>query len=142
MKDQKPAKMVKSFVISRKKWLRGNGEGELRRKSDGRQCCVGIFASACGIPKETLNSKGTLNDIGEFWADAGLPQELCSPSSSITDLYAINDEIAKEAFEFEKFESAGVSTDFSKFKARFERQREKRIRDGFKELGVRVRFTD
>lgn len=42
---------VTSFVIKRSEWLRGEGaiESALLRPRDGKRCCVGIYARACGV---------------------------------------------------------------------------------------------
>ena len=46
------------MVIDRTEWLRGEGtvKSFLLRESDGKRCCVGIYARALGVPDtQTLN---------------------------------------------------------------------------------------
>lgn len=49
-------KTVTSFVIKRSEWLRGEGatESRLLRSTDGKRCCVGIYARALGVPDEAV----------------------------------------------------------------------------------------
>ena len=49
------------FTIEREKWLRGEG-GEtscLLRKEDGKECCLGQFALACGIAAELITEQAS-----------------------------------------------------------------------------------
>lgn len=47
---------VKRLQISRKIWLRGEGTTSvLYRPKDGKQCCLGIYLKACGIPLERMS---------------------------------------------------------------------------------------
>jgi len=47
------------LIIDRKTWLRGEGHKKsfLVRESDGKQCCLGFLAQACGFSKEELTKK-------------------------------------------------------------------------------------
>ena len=49
-------KTVTAFVIKRSEWLRGEGveRSYLLRGSDGKRCCVGIYARALGIPDSAI----------------------------------------------------------------------------------------
>ena len=53
-------KLVHSFVVDRKTWLRGEGHEQsvLLRGSDQKQCCVGFLMEQCGIPRELLLERG------------------------------------------------------------------------------------
>lgn len=58
-KAEKAEKKVKSFVIDRKRWLRGgkNGAGRLAdsrlRSKSGQMCCLGFYLEACGAKSLT-----------------------------------------------------------------------------------------
>lgn len=42
------------FTVKRSTWIRGQGvHGSLLLRDDGKQCCLGFLASACGI-EDTL----------------------------------------------------------------------------------------
>lgn len=48
---------VKEFVISRKIWAHATVKMDrvnYMLESSGKQCCLGIYASACGIPADVL----------------------------------------------------------------------------------------
>lgn len=51
-----PMTEVTAFVIKRSEWLRGEGaiNSYLLREEDGKRCCVGIYARACGVPDDHL----------------------------------------------------------------------------------------
>jgi hypothetical protein len=63
------------LIIDRSKWLRGEGPSSscLLRPEDGKMCCLGIYALACGVPKDEIwgqlaPGEGKLNK--ELWTKA------------------------------------------------------------------------
>lgn len=60
---------MRKLVIDRQKWYRGNqnndptcGEGsKLLRRTDGKMCCLGFDAVACGIDSRTIEGVGFLD---------------------------------------------------------------------------------
>ena len=44
------------LIIDRNEWLRGEGgiKSFLLRESDGKRCCVGIYARALGVPDNQI----------------------------------------------------------------------------------------
>lgn len=49
--------MVTTLTIDRAAWLRGEGGilSFLLRPSDGKMCCLGFYAEACGMADKDLN---------------------------------------------------------------------------------------
>jgi len=44
------------LIIKRKRWLRGQPDNSALRNADGKQCCLGFLARACGAStKDVLN---------------------------------------------------------------------------------------
>ena len=50
------------FQIKRSEWLRGEGSENsyLLRSKDGKKCCVGFFANACGLNDDVIKNYGDL----------------------------------------------------------------------------------
>lgn len=106
---------VKAFVIPRSKWLRGQGnlESFLYRPSDGKQCCVGIYLSACGTPLSSLTGhKEAHGPDLPLWMHAG-------EAIALLELYESNDN-----------------------RSLSEPEREAEIAEGFAKQGIAVTFTD
>lgn len=122
---------MKNLIINRKIWGRGCGEnkGKLLTHDRKAQCCLGIYLSACGLTKKELRSLACPMDIKEKipeeaqWLLEKVPEEAqwlldgCRDSKIASDLMETNDR-----------------TDFS------ESEREKRIKDLFKAVGINVKF--
>ena len=55
------------LTIDRLEWLRGEGplRSKLLRDSDGKRCCVGIYAQALGVPDEKILDCAWPNRMGE-----------------------------------------------------------------------------
>ncbi len=128
----------KSFTIDRKIW--SNAETH-RRLEDvgrhaeahsklldehGRMCCLGFYALACGVPKESIENVSTPDCIIKPYRRLVTGMVCTSEGSSdlATDLMSANDE--------DTTDDGGDITP---------KQREKSIRDHFKKIGVAVRFT-
>lgn len=73
------------LVIDRSKWLRGEGStnSQLRRLSDGKMCCLGFHALACGADKKLITGstqplhlceiRGFKYPSGQTWAGTATP---------------------------------------------------------------------
>lgn len=108
---------MKKLEIDRKIWLRGEGptHSSLLRSRDKRQCCIGIYLSACGVPPCQLLDRGepypgSLPDEADW---LGMRDENALP------LFRLNDD--------EKFDDV---------------YREEKIRDEFIKHGVEVTFVN
>lgn len=81
-----------TLEISRKIWLRGDDahvgkliDSCLLRERDGKMCCVGIAAHACGFTKDELRGKGTLDDLFTGVCNT-------AADDTLTDAYSVNDD--------------------------------------------------
>ena len=112
---------VTEFTISRKMWLRGEGEvtSWLRRRSDGKMCCIGIYVKAMGASDDDITdikSVACLIDAGvdvPYWMDGRGFDHI------IGRLYRNND-------------SLNLSPD----------ERERLITEGFAANSIKVTFID
>jgi hypothetical protein len=128
---------VKEFTIDRERWfvgMPGGTSGELRiAKGDedyspcdyGRQCCLGFYLNACGVPQKQLVGQALPNDLailrtiapeGMRWLFAKDGSD--NYSASVVKLVSTNDR--------------------GRIKAK---DREARIKEGFAKQGVTVRFV-
>lgn len=74
---------IKEFVIPRDKWYRGFPHGSrLLRPDDGKQCCVGLYLSACGVPDSLLTDRAVGASMGPKWLHWN------------TSLYNVNDDMS------------------------------------------------
>jgi len=110
--------MVTEFVISRKEWLRGEGmrNSALLRKSDGKRCCVGIFARACGAPDASIIDR-VWPRRWDRWAPEWLFQEE-EFFESYDSLAAVNDKTDLPDAERERviaamFAAQGITVTFT-----------------------------
>ena len=53
---------MKKLIIEEKKWARGE-ESRLLDSEDGRMCCLGFAALACGFTEDEINSNGLPEDM-------------------------------------------------------------------------------
>lgn len=110
----------KSFTIDRAKWLRGIGsiESALWRADCG--CCLGHYGVACGIKPDTMRGHGGPRDL---YTDKRI---------QMPDMLDHNHLNARMTFTLMSTnDDQGLSA----------KERERRIKAGFREIGVRVTFT-
>lgn len=98
------------LVIDRAKWLRGEKDaGLLLRESDGKMCCLGFLALACGLEEDQIVEVGEPHET----RSPLLPKWLCSAydeheddgelvtkyidSSDAVELMKINDTVGDDA---------------------------------------------
>lgn len=110
----------KKLVIDRSRWLRGEGHGEsyLVRSCDGKMCCLGFYALACGDDPEVLRNE---RSPAEVWDKTRIPGWLIDGAGNNTEiadaLMKINDSETMPAVEregkiWEIFANHGVSVEF------------------------------
>jgi hypothetical protein len=60
-------KKVTEFTVVRDTWLRGEGPDKsyLLREGDTKQCCLGFYLEACGVPREKLLYQAAPAELGE-----------------------------------------------------------------------------
>jgi hypothetical protein len=80
------------FIVDRKTWYRGKGNGgSSLLRSDGKMCCIGFVGRQCGIPDKNL--------LGFAVVGRGLEHELFPiwmkpfSKSAIGEAYTTNDTI-------------------------------------------------
>lgn len=67
------------LIIDRAKWLRGTAAvrgSYLLRKEDGKMCCLGFLALACGYTKEEIRGKSSPSDLVSVGTIDNLPTQL------------------------------------------------------------------
>ena len=124
-------KIPEEFVVKRSMWYRGHGtNGSKLLRDDGKKCCVGFLAEACGLESSQIIDKGTLIKVD---AVADLPNEhpvhdfawklstsvFTNDSRSLMSIYEVND-----------WEGAKPKV------------RERYLRILFRALGIKIRFED
>lgn len=119
---------VTEFVIDRSKWLPGEVQYELGVKakllepSTGRQCCIGVYLSACGMPDDAL--------LNEGWATAVLDADHPLHAWFTAQTEAPQSQHRENALAFANdICSLGLA------------ERERRITEEFARGGVTVTFT-
>lgn len=123
------------LVIERERWIRGgNGDGPeelscLYRSHDGKMCCLGFFARACGIDKDQIEDEAEPEDVpravwpgwvlrapDDFAGDYGSPDALKNSSDIVALISANDDEMCgdrkREARIAELFAQHGVEVEF------------------------------
>jgi hypothetical protein len=119
--DAKSQTKVTEFTIDRSKWGRGCGDGILLSPDDGKMCCLGFYALACGVSPSSINNQGFPSDV------AALPGEM-------DWLFrAFSDESVTPAEE-----QIASTNDKENLLAK---DREKKIREHFATRGIKVKFT-
>jgi hypothetical protein len=106
------------FTVNRSKWLRGEpGNSFLLRRADGKMCCLGFLALACGATETDLcniRSPGETNSVK--WPaqmiDGNLQDSLyCSDIMNINDSSLTNDSY-KEKTLTEIFNATDIEVTF------------------------------
>lgn len=113
---------MKELIINRKIWGRGCGEnqGKLLTHDRKAQCCLGIYLSACGLTNKELRSKATPFEVKGGSVPAEAEWLFWGHMAS---------ELAGELME------TNDRTDIS------ETERELRVKNGFKTVGIEVKFV-
>lgn len=127
----KEYKDVKTFTVKRSKWQRGEGNQSARLHNDNnKMCCLGFYAKKCGLKKKDITdvaSPGEIEyDIKDAW-DTFLIKRLDMPDS--TDLL-VDSNIANTLMEVNDDVNAS------------DKDRELKLKELFKEQGIKVKFVD
>jgi hypothetical protein len=116
----KKLKNVRSFVIDRNVWARGEKDNVLLDSTTGKMCCLGIYLKACGASDKRLKNVGSPSDAGD--ADT-LPKWMVG-----------------EVFGFSADDAPTVRKLIRVNDAKAPKDREGKIAKLFAEAGVKVRF--
>lgn len=115
--------MINKFVVKRSLWCRGKGSDYSRLLCEnGKMCCLGFFAKACGKTDAEIFNKPALSDAGMCIEEALLIKhdsewiDAARGEHSVF-LYGVNDnrnisEKARENRITELFALAGVDVTF------------------------------
>jgi hypothetical protein len=118
------------LTIDRARWGRGVGEGRLL--SDGKMCCLGFLAKACGLSDTAIEDLGNPSDVyceeptkhKQVWNSMGVPfkkprklKELGEAMALETVFVLINDdenltEKRRERLLTKEFAKIGVNVEF------------------------------
>lgn len=101
-----------AVVIDRSKWLQGEYFSFLLRPRDGRMCCLGFVAKACGATNEQILGKCTPSEVPQIDWPEGL-------ANVVGDAMCANDEerntssVSKEVNVSRILAKAGVAVIFT-----------------------------
>ena len=118
-------KDVKSFTISRSKWLRGTNDTCLLN-AEGKMCCLGFYALACFLQEKDIFERFTpeeIYDVKQMWDSFLVCEHPANDggglvnSKTCTHLMDTNDGLTSTDDEKEKeivalFKSQGVDVTF------------------------------
>lgn len=121
-KLQKP----KDVVVSRKKWLRGEGEGFLFRSDDKKMCCLGFMCKAAGATEQDMEN---LSVPSELYERKQIEAGFCLKDSTNLD-FSCNDDWIFEAVNYN--DRSDITRD----------EREKHLKRVFNQQGISVKFVD
>ncbi len=131
MKLKKP----EVFTINRSKWVHGGerikdilGTSELLNDC-GNMCCLGFYAKACGVPEDKLSGIATPEQVR-----AGTTR-VPYMTTNFENKYRVNSDLASGLMSINDHEEGSDNENISL------KDKEKLVRDKFKEIDVRVRFT-
>lgn len=124
------------LVISRKKWLRGEGSAEsyLLRVDDRKMCCIGIYLNELGVDVSELEGNGSACNIADRRGINFLPEEarwLVNIPLKNGNRSAHNTSIAADLMHIND-EKQNLTT---------EDKREQRIKELFAIQGIEVEFV-
>lgn len=121
----KTIKLVKptEFTIRMRSWLRGeDSQSYLHRSDDHKQCCLGFYARACGVPLKNI-------------VDVSLPNELYSEESPLAIPSLVNKKDGEDLKIVEHFTDVNDDTEST------DETKIKKITSLFKRIGVKVNFV-
>lgn len=106
------------FTIDRKSWYRGNGPAVSKLlREDGKMCCVGFFAKACGFSDSDINGAERLEIPLATACAEGRDMGDDVREQDMQGIYGINDNITmhdsqREVLIKDKFRLIGVDVEF------------------------------
>lgn len=102
---------MQKLIIDRNEWLRGEGSDAsyLLRATDGKMCCLGIYALSCGLTKDMIRSCRAPTSVSRsvLFDNGPTPRSLFEEkapwlfddSEEVAELIDINDEGCKSTRE-------------------------------------------
>ena len=121
--------VVQEFTVSRKGWLRGEGSesSALLREEDGKKCCLGFYANACGISDDEILGAHILSYI-------------VTPQSHPQVHPTFSDREAREGWVVA--EAIMNLNDRNDMGAKNDSERERELTAKFAKLGITIHFVD
>lgn len=100
-------KRVTEFTIDRATWRRGGGRSNpgLLLDMEGRKCCLGFYAMACGADEEDIRNKGVIG--GVTWKNV-VQYEI----ARVNDNDELSD-VVREKLVTEYFAAQGITVRFT-----------------------------
>ncbi len=124
--------MITSFTVDRSRWLRGERNSFLQRTTDGKRCCLGFLALACGVPESGIVGWELLSRL-EHQHFALLPEALKRNTAARGKQVLLVDRLMELNDDY-------IGYGFSKLSSEAERELE--LAEAFREAGIEVTFTD
>ncbi len=112
---------VTAFTVDRATWLHGeNRDTFLKRRDDGKKCCLGFLALACGIPEEAITGVRVLKHLDEpdrMKLPVQLHPQYLSALMELNDeqliAYGLPSDTEREARLTRMFSTAGIDVTFT-----------------------------
>jgi hypothetical protein len=134
-------KKIKQFTVSRSKWGRGATGGVLLREDSRKMCCLGFFCRAAGIEPKTIRGVGAPDQlILEKSEELTKPQKECLLPLIDSDYAAMVDTESRAVDNNNTCYSLMSVNDTIKGKYAKDENREARLIELFKQLGIKVKF--
>ncbi len=129
--------MITSFTVDRATWLHGEGSNKsyLRRVEDGKMCCLGFMALACGLPEASILGEKVLWRMHED-KYAMIPKALRDQAEPMNRLMALNDVPLTEDIQVLLGGDLPLPDVFNT-----EADRERWLTGEFQSVGIEVTFT-
>ncbi len=113
--------MITTFTVDRATWLRGEGcdASSLLRTGDGKMCCLGFLALACGVPSDAIENVASPSAmITEFREQLPAPIQDPSADAPVMRLMSVNDDeettdVIRERLLTKVFSEIGIQVAFT-----------------------------
>ena len=108
---------VTKLVINRGRWFRGERRGSrLRRESDGKMCCLGFHAIACGATPEQITEVAAPADFlllqrGFVYGENKLSSQIIAEAIQLNDNVSLSDQEREQRLK-RTFAKAGIEVEF------------------------------
>lgn len=121
--------MIKEFTVDRKTWQRGEGPNSALLGRDGRKCCLGFLALACGHTEADIFGVSSPFDLFDKDKSYMMPPALIDDGDG-------NEEGIITCDSFACIKLMDTNDD----KCITESFREEQLTKGFESLGIKVTF--
>lgn len=117
---RKATARMKTLIISRRKWLRGdNGDASQLRVTGGKMCCLGFLGLACGLKKAQIldaDSPETVDrSLWDKWSKGmitrGINSALCQEMMDTNDTMDLEEEFRETKLK-KLFKRIGYKVEF------------------------------